>query len=209
LRRVLLAGCLASTLMLAQEKEHTVGVPNQTTAREVEESRVNEGNELVWKWVNFAILFGGLGYIAVKFGGPFFRNRSAEIVRGIQEAAAVKAEAEARVAAVEAKINNLEADIDELKRTSHSEMQAEAEHIRAETAAGIQKIQARAEQEIASAAKLATQELKAYTADLALKLAEQQIRNQIGPETQERLVNSFVRDLDGRSHEQGSGAAVS
>jgi F-type H+-transporting ATPase subunit b len=201
LKRLLLALSLAAMLSFAQEpkKQHEVGVPNQTTAREVEESRVNETNELVWKWVNFAIFAGGLGYLAVKYGGPFFRSRTEEIRKGIEAAAIAKAEAEAQAARIEEKIKHLGVEIDELRHSSHEEMQAEGERIRKDTAAEIAKIQARAEQEIASAAKLAMYDLKAYSAHLAVNLAEQQIRNRMNPQTQERLVQQFVNELDGSS----------
>lgn len=206
MKRVFLTLALAATLSFAQEpkRQHEVGVPDQTTAREVEDGRVNETNELLWKWVNFAILAGGLGYIAVKYGGPFFRNRTEEIRRGIEAAAVAQAEAEALAARIEDKIKHLGVEIDELRRNSHEEMQAEAERIRKETSAELSKIQARAEQEIASAAKLAMHDLKAYSAQVALNLAEQQIRNRMNPQTQETLVQQFVHELDG-----GSKAAAS
>ena len=49
--------------------------------------------------------------------------------------------------------------------------------------------------EIASAAKLARQELKAYSADLAVQLATRQIRERLTPTTQDQLVDNFVKQL--------------
>ena len=66
------------------------------------------------------------------------------------------------------------------------------------TAAEIAKIQAHAEQEIASAGKAARMELKRYSAELAIDLAEQKIRARMTPETQDALVRGFVRDLSHR-----------
>ena len=48
--------------------------------------------------------------------------------------------------------------------------------------------------EIASAAKTATLELKAYSAQLALELAEKQIREKLD-RAQDELANAFVNDL--------------
>lgn len=191
--------------LLAQEPapKHEVDGANSPTARAVEDSKVNEGNDLVYKWIDFAILLAGLGYIGYKFGGPFFRARSSAILNGIEEAAKVRADAEKRAADIEARLQNLSGEIEQIRQHSQAEMRAESDRLKELTAAEIAKVQARAEQEIASAAKLASQELKAYTANLALSLAEQQIRSRMNPQTQQALVDSFVRDLD-----QNSKAAV-
>ena len=74
-------------------------------------------------------------------------------------------------------------------------VQAEAERIRQGTARGIEKIQARAEQEVAAAAKTARQELKRYTADLAVQLAAGQIHDRLDPAGQKRLIEGFVQQL--------------
>ena len=71
-----------------------------------------------------------------------------------------------------------------------------AERIARQTAAESAKIQANAEQEIASAAKAARTELRRYAAGLAVELAERQIRARMTPDTQDGLVRGFVRDLD-------------
>jgi len=75
-------------------------------------------------------------------------------------------------------------------------MAAEGERIQAETARMIQKIQASAELEIASTVKLATQDLKAYSADLAIQLATQQIRERMSASTHDQLVDTFVGQLN-------------
>jgi F0F1-type ATP synthase membrane subunit b/b' len=53
-----------------------------------------------------------------------------------------------------------------------------------------------AEQDIQSAGKAARAELKRYSAELAIALAEQKIRTRINPDAQNALVMAFVRDLD-------------
>lgn len=152
-------------------------------------------NEIWWKWANFGILMAGLGYLTGKHAGPFFKARSEGIKQGIAAAAAQKADAEARAVAIERQIGNLGAEIDALRKGAHTEMEAESNRLRAETEQQIAKIQAQAESKIASAAKTATHDLKSYAAELALGLAEQQIRNRMSPETERNLVDTFVGDL--------------
>ena len=61
-----------------------------------------------------------------------------------------------------------------------------------QTEAEIAKIQAHAEQEIASAGKAARMALKRYSAELAMGLAEQKVRARMTPETEDALVQGFV-----------------
>ena len=202
MRNLLGIALLAASFAYAQEtgahapshaSEHSEEAASHGEAHPAEEKPM--ANEIWWKLANFAVLAGGIGYFAGKYGGPFFRSRTEEIQQGIRDAAEVRAEAEARAAAIESKIGNLSGEIEGLKTTSKAEIAAEGARVQAETQAQIAKVQAQAEMQIASAAKNATLELKAYSAQLALELAEKQIREKLDGRTQEELANSFVNDL--------------
>ena len=155
-----------------------------------------EGGSLqIWKWANFVVLAGGLGYLIGKNGGPFFAARSVKIRKDMTEAGDARKEAEARAAEVDRRLANLEAEIAVLHADSGKEEEAETGRFGRHTAAEIVKTQARAEEEIAAAGKAARLELKRYCAELAVGLAEQKIRARMTPETQDALVRGFVRDL--------------
>jgi F-type H+-transporting ATPase subunit b len=196
LRRILLAFVLiAASSGFAQEP--AVEKAGEKAGEHAEAAEQNEiPNEIWWKWANFAILAVGLGYLAAKHAGPFFASRSAEIQQGIMKAAEVKAEAEARAKAIEARISNLAGEVEAMRKSSQEEIAAEGARISAETAQTIAKIQAQAEQEIAATVKNASLDLKAQAAELALELAEQQIRDRLTPQTQDGLVDSFIRNLN-------------
>ena len=153
----------------------------------------------LWKWLNFAVLVGVLGYFMYKKAGVFFRSRTDEIQKAIAESARLKREAEERLAAAEARVANLAAEVERLRQSSRDEAALERERIRLETEQEARKIQALAEQEIHSAAKAAKQELKAYSAELAVGLAEQKIRSGLTAKADGVLVESFLEDLDRRS----------
>jgi F-type H+-transporting ATPase subunit b len=205
LRRLLLSAIfLAGTLAFAQEPEKGAAPAKETEIQKAgeeagkhgEESETSEmPNEIWWKWANFGILAAGLGYLIRKNAGPFFASRSAEIQKGIKEAAVVKAEAEARAAAIEARIAHLADEIEGIRKRSREEISAEGARISSETAQLIAKVQAQAEQDIASAAKNASLDLKAQAAELAIGIAEQQIRARLTQQTQDGLVDAFVQDL--------------
>lgn len=154
----------------------------------------HEGLE-AWKWANFVILAGALGYMVRKNAGPFFAARSEQIKKDMVDAQEARRQAEARAADVDRRLAALDAEIAALRAESKREAEAETERLARHTAAEIAKIRAHAEQEIASAGKAARTELKRYSAELAVELAEQRLRARMTPDMQEALVRGFVRDL--------------
>lgn len=165
-----------------------------------EEADGHHGPDLtVWKVANFALLVVGLGYLLKKKGGPFFAERTRQIRRGIDDAARMKADAEARAAEIERRMAALGEEIEGLRRAAREEMTAERERLRAETGEQVAKIQAQARREIASAAKAARQQLREHAAGLALRLAERNVRARMTPETQDQLLGAFARELAGQA----------
>jgi F0F1-type ATP synthase membrane subunit b/b' len=164
-------------------------------ASETTHENKEEGNLEIWKWVNFLILVGGLGYLIGKNAGPFFSNRSASIRKDLEESLRQSKDAEARAAEVDRRLATLETQIAALRGESEQELKAGAERISRQTGDDLAKIQAHAVQEMASAGKQARSELKRYSAELAMGLAEQKVRARMTPGTQDALVDGFVRDL--------------
>ncbi|MCL4852980.1 MAG: hypothetical protein KJZ78_16600 [Bryobacteraceae bacterium] len=154
------------------------------------------GNITLWKIVNFALLAAGLGYLTKKFGLPLFQARTLSIQSGIAEASRLRQDAEARARELEQRMASLATEIDHMRENARQEISAEADRVRMETEQQLSKVQAHAEQEIEAAAKASRQELKAYSAELALRLAESRIRARLTPDTQDALVDSFIADLE-------------
>jgi F-type H+-transporting ATPase subunit b len=154
-------------------------------------------SELFWGWANFLLLAGGLGYVIKKNAGPYFAQRSLEIRKGMVEAEAARAESDAKVAEVDRRLANLQAEIEALRGNARQEAEADAERVRREAAAEMDKVQQHLTEEIASAGKSARLDLRRYSAELALGLAEQKIAARLTPETQDRLVRTFVAGMPG------------
>jgi F-type H+-transporting ATPase subunit b len=169
-------------------------------ARETEHHGQHEGNanELLWKIANFAILAAGIGYLLAKNVPPMFRSRTEEIQKGIKEAARMRDDAEARAADIERRMQNLGREVDEIRDSAGKEFAQEGERIAAENTQHLARVQAQAEHEIAAAAKSARQQLKAFSADLALQLAVDKIKSQMAPATQDAMLEGFVKDLEKR-----------
>ncbi len=180
-------------------------------AQESEAQKVKEStgvtehgtSEMIWGWANFLLLAGGLGYVIKKNAGPYFAQRSLEIRKGMADAEAVRAESDAKVAEVDRRLANLQTEIEAMRRNAQQEAESEAERARREAAAEMGKIQGHLAEEIASASKAARLELRRYSAELALGLAERKIAARLSPETQDRLVKVFVATMahaGGRVH---------
>lgn len=197
MKRFLMVWTMGMTLSLgiwAQESEAAKAATMHEAAAAEEHE---EGDKYaVWKWANFAILAVVLGYMLNKALPPFFAGRTADIQKGIAEAAAMKADAEKRAAEMERRMTALSVEIEQIRTGAKDEMQKEANRIAKETEYQLARLQAQGEHEIASLTKHAMQQLKAHSAMLALELAEQRIRGGMTDAAQSGLVARFVSSLD-------------
>jgi F-type H+-transporting ATPase subunit b len=188
---------LIALLLLSFMKWPAPAQERETEAEKVRESQgvTEHGPNVYWGWANFLLLAGGLGYVIKKNAGPYFAQRSLEIRKGMADAEAERAASDAKVAEVDRRLANLQTDIEALRRGAKQEAEADAERVRREAAAEMAKIQSHLAEEIAAASKSATLELRRYSAELALALAEQKIAARMTPQTQDRLVRTFVASM--------------
>ena len=149
----------------------------------------------IWKWLNFLILAGLIGWFAVKQGGPALSGRSNEIREGLAAGEKAKAEADARAKEVQAKLANLATEVAALRTTAIEEREREAIRIRQDFEREIARIQRQSEMEIDSAGKMARLELQSFAAKLAVELAERKLRARMTPEVQAALLQAFLTDF--------------
>jgi len=202
MKRLLFTAVAATVLAFSQD--HPAAAPAEAghgEAKHAEGGHAEEAmpNEIWWKWANFAILAAGLGYLIGKNAGPFFKSRTQEIQSGIADATRVRVEAEARASEIERRVSNLSAEVAQLRAQSKDEIAREGERVRTETEASMKKMQAQAQAEIASAGKHASHDLKAYSANLALELAEQQLKDRMTPPVQQQLTAAFIADIQSKA----------
>lgn len=178
-RRFLIGFVFAALPLLAQEP---AGAPEKI-------------NVLLWQVLNFAILAGLLGWMAVKYGGPMLTARSTEIREGLAAGEKAQAEAESRGAQVQAKLANLEKEIAVMRASAKEEREREADRIRRETQAEISRIHLQAEHEVESSGKQARMEVQRAAAKMAIDLAEKKVRSRMSPELQALLLDGFLTNL--------------
>lgn len=170
-------------------------------ARAQENAAAEEKHEpgIGWQVANFIILAGFLGYMVKKNAGKFFDARTGHIQSGIYDAAKAKRDSEARLADVERRIAGLGSEIEKMRADMRKEMAAEGERIRLETERHIHRVQEQAAQDIESMIKAGRRDLKTYSAELALKMAEEQLHGRITHDVENNLVSSFISDLRAKS----------
>ncbi len=193
--RAFVPAALLSAMLLIP-RMHAQEAHGSTTAAEHAQSEHKPEKDLtLWKWANFAILAGLLGYILAKNAGPFFASRTAAIQKGIADARKISEDANARASAIERKISALDSEVASMRAQSKAEAEAEGRRVLEDTEREIAKINANGQREIESAVKSAREELKLHAADLALGLARERIGQRMTPENQNALVESFIRNL--------------
>ena len=190
-------GLAFASYVLPQDPSE-VPVPQSQPARQAQHEAETGDPWLLWKWVNFLILIGGLGYMASKHVPALFRARSEEIQQALADAAKVRKDAEAQAASIEQRFKNLEMEIENLRQTARAEAASEGERIRQETERHLARIQEQSVQEIVLMTRAARHELRKYSADLAIGLATQRIRARMTPEVEQNLVDGFLDNLRSR-----------
>ncbi len=150
---------------------------------------------ILWKWANFAILAGALGYLSSKQIAPLLQKRSEEITAGLAAGEQAKAAAEAEARAVDARLANLGTEIVKLQNEAKEAREREATRLQRETAVELERIARQAQVDLDSAAKQSALEVRSYAAVKALELAEAKVKAGMTPTVQAALINNFVKKV--------------
>lgn len=150
---------------------------------------------LIFRWLNFLIVFGGIAYLIAKHGGAFFRGNAKEIAASIVEATAVKEEADRELRAVETKIARLDQDVATIREEARRNWEAEAERLYTSGLAEIEKINQAARGELAASERAAQQQVREIAASLAVERAAALVSSKMNAEIRARMFQSFVSQL--------------
>src|ERR1017187_2453484 len=147
--------------------------------------------------LNFVVIAAVIVWAARKYLPGMFRDRSTAIQKAMQEAQKASEEARRRLAEIESRLMKLDVEIGMMRDASEKDTAAEEARIQAAAQEEARKMVEAAQQEIAAAAKAARRELTAYAADLAVGLAQKQIR--VDAATDQALVRNFAAQLGASS----------
>jgi F-type H+-transporting ATPase subunit b len=165
-------------------------------AQEGEPSPADSPTGWIFRWLNFAIVFGAIAYLAVKVGRPAFRANAEEISKKIEEGARAREAAEKQRKEMETKLANLPNEIAAMRAEAKRDSETEAQRLRALAREEAQKIEKAALAEIAAAERASQMELKALAARMAVERAEALLRQELTPSAEQKLFQTFVAELE-------------
>lgn len=143
--------------------------------------------------LNFAIVLALVIWVVKSKLVVAFRERTVLIRKSMDEASKASEAAMERLKAIETRLSRLDNEVAQLRSQAEAEFAGEEARIRQAANDDAKRVVEFAETEIAAAAKTARRDLKAFAAELAVALAEKNIK--IDPQTDQHLVSTFVNDL--------------
>jgi len=151
----------------------------------------------VWKFVNLGVFAGLMIYILFRKAnlGQAFQTRREGIKTELQKAQKERDEALARLQEVEERIAGLSDQIAAIKEGSQREAAEERQRIAQATEEEIAKLSEQAQREIANAARTAKKDLRRYTAEQSVRMAEEMLKRDLRPEDDARLIDRSIEEM--------------
>ena len=161
---------------------------------------------LLWRPTGMPVPFGALAlnagilyWLLIKFGkkpiGDALKARKLGIMKGMQEAAKVKAEAEARLAEYQKKLDDIDAEVARIKREMKEAGEAESARILSEAKERRSRMERDARTLIDQELKAARESLLRETVRAAVKSAEVTLSAKIGDGDQQRLGDEYLASI--------------
>lgn len=149
----------------------------------------------LWKFVNLFLFVAVIVFILRRPIGEAMLARREGIRRDLMRAQEERNAALAKLEEVEARLGRLDAEVSSVREQARKDALLEQERIARAADEDAQKLRDRAVREIESAGKVARQELREFTAEQSVRLAEEMIRRDIRPEDDALLVEMSIDEL--------------
>jgi|ERR1051325_10380821 F0F1-type ATP synthase membrane subunit b/b' len=151
----------------------------------------------LWKFVNLFVFVGLMVYILVRKArlGEAFRTRREGIKAELDKARIERDAALAKLKEVEERLAGLNDQLANIKERSQREAAEERERISRSTEDEISKLTAQAQRDIENAAKAVKSELRRFTAEQSVRMAEELIKREMRPEDDVRLIGRNIEEM--------------
>ena len=150
---------------------------------------------MIAPYINFAILVGLLVYLTRKPMAEFLAQKRKAIQKMLKDAEAARDGAVRKMNEMQAKLQGLQGEIDQIKANAEREAHLEKERLIAEAKEEAKRILEATDKEVSNRVKLAVRELRAFAATEAVAQAEEIIKQKLGDENQESLINKYLDNL--------------
>lgn len=148
--------------------------------------------------VNFAIIAFVVVYFMRKPVRDFFKNRSIEIAKAMQESKEARERAVAALAEMERKTKDLEAETDRLISDAKARGEKDKQALMEEGRKMVSDIQTQVKQGIDVEVQKARTSLQIEAALLAVDIAEGRIKEKISGQDHERIVKEYIAKVGGK-----------
>ena len=136
-----------------------------------------EAGYWLFVFINFAIIAGFIYWASRTSLAQAFRNRTAAIQKGLEEARRASTEANARLQEIQARLSKLDSEVAAIRAAADADFSAEEQRIKLAAEADARRVIESGESEITAATKSARRELKTYAAELAVELAKKKLKS--------------------------------
>jgi F-type H+-transporting ATPase subunit b len=147
--------------------------------------------------INLVIIIGVLVYFGKNSLGKTLSDRRAQIEAAIQEAEQRKAKAAAALAEQQQKLAQAQTEAIRIRKEAEERAAAARAEIMKQSEEDIQRMKAAAAQDLSSQQDRVLNELRQRIAALAMQKAEEQIRSQVGEDTQRQLIDRSIARIGG------------
>ena len=148
--------------------------------------------------VNFAIIAAVVVYFARKPVRDFFKNRSSEIAKALEESQQARERALAALEEMDRKVKDLEAEMGRLIADARTRGEKDKEALIEEGKKVAHDVQAQVKQGIDIELQKAKTALVVEASLLSLELAEGRIKEKISSQDQERIVKEYISKVGGK-----------
>ncbi|MBA3631948.1 MAG: ATP synthase F0 subunit B [Acidobacteria bacterium] len=151
----------------------------------------------LWRFFNLAIFIAIMIYLLKKPLTDAFKAKRETIRAELIKAEEERQAALAQLTAAEARLARLDAEAAKVAEYAKQEADAEKMRIVEQTAFEIGRLREQADSEIERASKLAKIELRRFSAEESIRLAEEKIKREINAEMDMQLVKANIQAIGG------------
>lgn len=150
-----------------------------------------------WRFFNLAIFIAIMVYLVKKPLSNAFKTKRESIRAELIKAEEEKQSALAQLTATEAKLAALDAEAQRIRQRAEAEAEAEKSRIGEQTEFEIGKMREQAANEIERKSKLTRRELRRFSAEESIRLAEEKIKAGINADKDAKLVRASIQSIGG------------
>lgn len=195
---------LLSSQMPGQEHSSTQELQTQHAVSAEGEHPERHGSGFIGKVLNFLILFGGLAFILRKPMSRFLMERVDGIKVDLEETRSSRKEKQKNLKNIHNRLKKVAEEARSIKQEAENIGKKDRERILQEASIEAGCLKESAKQDIELLSQFGIQELKAYTAEVAVTIAREKIRKNIRPESQAVLIDRSIKKLETLYEKSGS-----